>query len=96
MQLDLVSRAVQYMQGYFNTKKKSVDPGLCNTAQPLTHKKPDEVRVVLGKKVIQIPEAGEGAFIVFGTKPIHGYRLSVWCLKLKEFSFRNISRYKFI
>lgn len=47
----------------------------------LTNEEPDKVRVVLGKKVIQIHEAGESAFIVFGN--IHGYRLSVRCLKLK-------------
>lgn len=43
----------------------------------LTNEEPDEVRVVLGKKVIQIHEAGESAFIVFGNMPLHGYRLSV-------------------
>lgn len=43
------------------------------TERALTNEKPDEVRVVLGKKVIQIPEAGEGAVIVSGNMPIHGY-----------------------
>lgn len=50
----------------------------------LTNEEPDEVRVMLAKKVIQIPVAGESAFIVFGNMPLHGYRLSVRCLKLKK------------
>lgn len=57
----------------------------------LTNEEPDEVRVVLGKKVIQIHEAGESAFIVFGNMPLHGYRLSVWCLKLKKFNVRLVA-----
>lgn len=43
----------------------------------LTHEEPDEVGVVLGEEVIQVPEAGESALIAFGSIPIHGYRLSV-------------------
>lgn len=56
----------------------------------LTNEEPDEVRVVLGEKVIQIHEAGESAFIVFGHMPIHGYRLSVWCLKLRKSNVRSL------
>lgn len=50
-----------------------ISPHSEETERALTNKKPDEVRVVLGKKVIQIPEAGEGAVIVSGNMPIHGY-----------------------
>lgn len=49
----------------------------------LTNEEPDEVRVVFIKKVIQVHEAGESAFIAFGNRPLHGCRLSVCCLKLK-------------
>lgn len=50
----------------------------------LTDKQPDEVWVVLVQKDVQILDTGDAALIVFGSVPIHGYRLSVWCLKLKR------------
>lgn len=43
-------------------------------ASRLTNEEPDEVGVVLGKEVIQIHKAGESAFVVFGSVPLHGYR----------------------
>lgn len=57
----------------------------------LTYEKPDEVGVVLVEKVIKIPKAGESAFIVFGSMPLHGYRQCVCCLELKNYNISMVA-----
>lgn len=67
---------------------KEIIPVICTLLLQLrlTNEEPDEVGVVLDEKVIQIHQAGESAFIVFGSMPLHGYRQSVCCLKLKNYN----------
>lgn len=67
---------------------KEITPVICTLLlqSRLTNEEPDEVGVMLVEKVIQIHQAGESAFIVFGNMPFHGYRQSVCCLKLKNYS----------
>lgn len=67
---------------------KAIIPVICTLLLQLrlTNEEPDEVGVVLDEKVIQIHQAGESAFIVFGSMPLHGYRQSVCCLKLKNYN----------
>lgn len=86
-----MNEAKKDLQNSFDERKeKFVYPLICNFLSHsedrcrLTNEEPDEVRVVFIKKVIQVHEAGESAFIVFGNMPLHGCRLSVCCLKLKS------------
>lgn len=60
----------------------------------LTNEEPDEVGVVLVEKVIQIPQAGESAFIVLGNMPLHGYRQSVCCLKMTNYNISMAAQHR--
>lgn len=60
----------------------------------LTNQEPDEVGVVLGKKVIKIHKTGESAFIVFGDMSLHGYRQFVCGLKLNNYNITMVALHR--